>query len=200
MRLSIPAGAMTAVVVLAAIAAGSAIDRHLPSTQEILARPFITKASLGQEVAIRTGTVTATGARTARSILADRMTHRSEGVWLVVDLGYTAKDEPWAPAAPAFVAADGTEYSDLSGAAGSCRNTQTGLPLECTIAIEVAPEDLPGMSLRLAASARGGTAGDDVVLIDLGIAEDSPLVASPEGGIAFDRTRFPGAPNEGGRS
>ncbi|WP_115728550.1 hypothetical protein [Actinomyces culturomici] len=176
----ISTGALTAVVVIAGLAIGSAINKALPSTSDVLTEPFVHEAGVGDLVDLRTGEVAATRVRTARSIVADGGTLATEGTWVVVDLDFTARAKPWAPGNAALLSASGREYSDPYELHSSCATGQSGVAQRCQIAVEVVTDDLPGLRLRIPAAPSGRMAGDDVALIDLEIAEGSDLVNSPE--------------------
>lgn len=82
------------VVIVAALALGSWVNSLLPDATAIADRPYVRHGTIGQRVSMRTGDVTVTRVRTAHIVTTALQKGSTTGVWVVVDLTWTAHHEP----------------------------------------------------------------------------------------------------------
>ncbi|MFC7582072.1 hypothetical protein ACFQ23_11615 [Schaalia naturae] len=190
-RWSLPASAATTVVILAGLALGSAIDRAVPSSGDVLDEPFVHEVVLGQTARLRTGAVTPVAVRTARSIQWYGETYGTAGTWVVLTMDVEAAGKPRVFAGFEAHGASGRTYADAVGPTG-CSTAQPGVPLECTVAFEVASDDVAGLVVGIPAEGVPGSPSDDLAMVDLGLDEDDPLVRAPEDLVSVTEAAVPG--------
>lgn len=193
MARAVPPKLLAGVVVLAGLAIGSAIDSRMPSTTEVLDRPFPHDAVVGQPTALRTAEVTVTGVSSARAVHNLGRDFSSEGVWLVLDLRILALHEPTMISGMELHAVSGAVYGGAGDAPTGCGTAQPGIPQDCRVAWEVDPADLPGLVAHVPASGDAAAPGDDVAVVDLGLTPTSPAVTSPADSVEVLRATFGGA-------
>ena len=184
-------GILTAVLVVVALWLGSVISTALPSASDILSRPFVHEAHVGEPVTLRTATVTVTDVRAADEVASYRSIASTTGVWLVVDLEVVAREEAGRliPAAFRLRAADGRLFGELPAVTVSCGPLQPGIAVRCTVPFEVPPDAVPGAHLLIPAAA-DVEATDDLADVDLGI--DDALAATPERRITLIEPKIVG--------
>lgn len=180
-----PAGAVLAAMAVAALALGAWIEKLLPSTSDVLDRPFERTAAVNEVVELRTARLIATRVRTAESVEdALGTVYRTTGVFVVVDLQYKPLEDPQGLRSLRVVTASGTVHG-LSVTGDHCLVAQTGLTMACTIAVELPADELVGVSLLVPTAGDPDSTGDDVAVIDLGITEGSALVTAPEPSVSL---------------
>ena len=189
--------AVSAVAVLATLAAGRLLAQTLPDP-EVGTRPFVTSAQVGDTVELRDGRVQVTGVRGAPSLQQWGKVYTTPGLYVMVDLTYTPNNVETALQWAQFRATDGT----LWGGAPSSRHPDTcegavpGLALTCSAAIDIPPDQLAGLHVILG-PAVGGPEYDAVAEVDLGITADlvrqwqdatDPLSPQPKtlGGVSVE--------------
>lgn len=168
-----------ALLLIAALALTSWMENILPSREDILYRPFRKEVDAGQSMSLDTMDVVVLKTHTARNIDYFRNTYSTTGVFVVVDLAFRPIEEPVALRALEVEASSGNTYG-AGPATPACHTGQTGIPIACRVAFEVAREDLVGLRLLIPASGLEGGAGELLAVADLGITEDSPLLTSPK--------------------
>lgn len=180
-----PAGAVLAVMAVAALALGAWIEKLLPSPSDVLDRPFERSAAVNEVVELRTAKLVATRVRTAESV-EDELgeVYRTTGVFVVVDLQYKPLEDPQGLRSLRVVTASGTVHG-LSVTGDYCLVAQTGVTMACTIAVELPADELVRASLLVPTAGDPDSTGDDVAVIDLGITEGSALVTAPEASISL---------------
>lgn len=192
MARTVPRKFLAGVVILTGLALGSAIDSHMPSTSDVLARPFLHRAAVGQTVAMRTAEVSVTGVSSARSVVSHGREFSTEGTWLLIDLQVLALHEPVPVAGMELVTSSGLVHGGSGDVPFACSTAQPGVTQDCRVAMELAPEELPGLELHVPASGEAGSPGDDMMVVDLGITPDSPAVTSPADRVEIVRSSFGG--------
>jgi hypothetical protein len=158
------------VAVLAALAAGRAIDVGLPSDSDD--RPFVRSGGIGDRVALVYADVTVTAVHTARAVNSGVDDVGTPGRWLVVDLTVVARGQPLATPAISLEDANGRSFSsDLSRSGYSWTSAPTGVPWLVRIPFEVPQDALAGATLTFSRDVNDDRR-DDLARIDLGIESD----------------------------
>lgn len=181
---------VTGVIVVAGLAVGSAIDRTLPSAQDVLGEPFVTTVEVGQKAELRTADITVDSWTTANSVTSYGTAYDTVGTWVVLDLHVAAKNRPHTLSGMELVSEGGRTYGGPADVSNGCDPAQPGVPITCQVAFEVPSEDVPGLELHIPAGGVSGSPGDDLVIVDLGITPDAPNVVSPLSNVDLVRTRF----------
>ncbi|WP_187995046.1 hypothetical protein [Schaalia sp. JY-X159] len=181
---------VTGVIVVAGLAVGSAIDRALPSAQDVLSEPFVTTIEVGQKAELRTADITVDSWTTSDSVTSYGTVYDTVGTWVVLDLHVTAKNRPHTLAGMELVSEGGRTYGGPADIPNGCDPAQPGVPITCQVAFEVPSEDVPGLELHIPAGGVSGSPGDDLAIVDLGIVPDAPSVTSRLSTVDLVRTQF----------
>lgn len=187
------AGLVTAAILGAAFAVGSVINSYLPTRSDILLEPFPVAGEIAQPVEIRTGRVSADNVRAASEISQFGRTAKTPGVFALVDLTFDTNGEAPIVAPISWVGGDGKEYggSQPGPRINNCGSAQVGLPVTCTVVIEMPPTALAGGKLAVYASPSNG--GDSYALIDLKItAEQAEALIADAKPVEIETTRYLG--------
>ena len=174
-------GALTAILVIAALFVGSVVSGLFPSAADVLRRPYLHASTLGEPVELRNGTVNVTGVATAREVQAGAVVATTSQVWTVVDVTFLARDEPvqFPVESIRLRATNGRHYGGQLISGGPCGLGQPGIEQGCQFAYEMPVEALEGAVLLVPASATL-SGPDDVAEFDLGIdAERAAELAEP---------------------
>ena len=163
-------GLLTALLVVAALFVGTAITERIPTAEDVFEARFSHNAAVGDPVRLRTGTVRATDVRAGATVTYNREVAQTSGVWVVIDLEWTAAGEPRPLPLGSLVleAADGRRFGGLPALLVTCSPGQPGLVHTCHVPFEVTPDALAGSRL-LAPAGTSVDSPDDVAVIDLGI-------------------------------
>lgn len=180
-------GVLVGLLVVLALVVGSAITQLLPAASDVYRRPYEHHGRLGQAVVLRTGTVTVTGLRSAAQVSANGNVAQSSGLWLVVDLTWTASTEPSPLALDGVRLAtpDGRRFGGLPAIAVTCGAGQPGIATSCRPPLEVTRDALEGATLLVPAMG-SVTDADDLAVVDLGL--DAAAAAA-----LVEAARAPGA-------
>ena len=144
-----------AVLVVAALAIGTAITDHTPDS-DAQQQPFVRTGAIGTSVDARTFSAAVLGVRGA-SVLAplteEEEAHVTSGVWIIVKVRLEAHTNPTAVGYGALIDAQGRTYraterifEPLLGG----RTLEPGIPVEGEIAFEVPVKVATHVSIRLA--------------------------------------------------
>ena len=85
---------LTVPALTAALLFGSWAVSHLPTSSSVANAQFIRSGTVGQSVDLRTGSVKVTGVRSAAEIQSGNQVAKTPGIWLVVDVDFTPRNEP----------------------------------------------------------------------------------------------------------
>lgn len=173
------------VAVLAAVAAGQAIDSALPGTDS---RPFVHSAGVRERVHLSYADVTVNGRYVARTLDSVQGVVTTPGRWLVVDLGVVAWHRPLAR--PGFTLEDGKGrvYRIDLRSGYSWDDAPTGVPWRVHIPFEVPADALPGATLVISRNADDHRR-DDIARVDLGIGtEDAQALWDSEASFELPAT------------
>lgn len=171
----LPRQAAFAVLLVAALATGRAVETLMPVDDETAA-PFERAGGVGERVETRWGDVEVTSvAGSTRIEDASGATRVTSGVYLVVDWTYTAAGEPQIPAYVAIRDDQGREFRtsverspyDSGGVA------QPGIPRRVAAAIEVPADAVAGAELVITLQQNPENhRRDDIAVVDLGLTGD----------------------------
>ena len=179
----------TGAVCLGLLAAGSALQGWLPGDDEDpVAEPHVRAGSVGEAIDVRTATVRVEEVRVAGAVEQYGSEMVSPGVWVVAHYSFVPTQEN-AQITFAEMRDDQDRSWGLVGRnANSCLEAPPGLTAHCTVFMEVPPEALPTLRLRLARLARD-TRFDAVAEVDLGLsaADAEDVATAPTYGIPLPR-------------
>lgn len=174
----------TTAFILAALALGRVVGDELPRPFDRLNEPRHVEVGLGATAALRTAEVSVTRVQLGTALADTSSTLTTPGLWLVADVQLTPTDADAWLATWEVVGADGREWGRTRPLLDTCRITPPGITQTCGVALEVAPEALPGARLRLAT--QEDVRYDDRAVVDLGLTEahveqagDEPLEIRP---------------------
>jgi len=162
-----PARIGVGVAILAALAAGHAIDAGVP-VDDTDDRPFVHTAGVGDRVQLTYADVTVDAVRTAKTLAASQFQIGTPGRWLVVDVTVVAWRHPLTKPGVSLEDARGRSFGTDSRTGYSWETAPTGVPWRTAIPFEVPQDGLQGATLVFSRSALDDRR-DDVARIDLGI-------------------------------
>lgn len=160
---------LTVLVLVTALVVGAWVTSLVPIADDLGERPFVHEAAVGDEVLLRTGTVTVTGVRAANELAHAGQVAATEGVWLLADVTFDPRGETRYLPQPWLVTPDGTRYGDRQALTLPCGPAQPGLPVVCTLALELPSEALEGAHLWIPADHHGLDHPDDILDVDLAL-------------------------------
>ncbi|MEV4753572.1 hypothetical protein AB0J86_00415 [Micromonospora sp. NPDC049559] len=137
---------------VAALAAGGALTALRPNS-DVRERPFVTAGGLGERVSTRTFDVTVLDVRGAAQVARFRQAHDTGGVWIVVRLRLTARNDPTTVGYAALRDERGRLYQQSERFTQPLTNSwvlQPGIPVEGEVAFEVPRAAASRLWLRLA--------------------------------------------------
>lgn len=168
-RLSVRDAVVTVTVLVAALLVGSWASSLVPMVDDAGEAPFVREAAVGDAVELRTGTVTVEGIRAASEVVHSSQVAATEGLWLLADVRFDARGETRYLPQPWLVTPDGTRYGDRQAVTLSCGPAQPGLPVRCTVGLEVPKSALEGAHLWIPADHLGTDNPDDLLDVDLAL-------------------------------
>lgn len=162
-----------AAIAIAAFSAGSSINSLLPDRESVLNETFPVHGAVGEAVSIRTGTVSVTDVGTARSVTRFGNTAQTSALFLTFTVTYVPNGLETAVAPIEVEGGNGQVFGGIQAYGGilSCGGSQAGLAISCPLAVEIAPDALPGAHVKIHNYSSGS--GDDVAVIDLRINEET---------------------------
>lgn len=184
-------GVATGFIVVLALWLGSLVTSALPDPDDVYDQPFVTKASVNQEVEIRTAKLNVTGVRSGpefqyatfvdgQAVNGTSTIAATTAIWLVIDITYEPTGQTSSLQGLRVKAADGRLFG-ADSVTIPCGPTQPGMALNCAIPFEVPKDALAGAHLLVPAAGLVDAA-DSLADIDLGIdaAEATTLGAATE--------------------
>ncbi|MCD4534042.1 hypothetical protein LRP67_08125 [Nocardioides sp. cx-169] len=161
----------TGAVSLGLLAAGSLLQDWLPDREDDPgAEPHVRTGGVGEAIDIRTATVTVDevfGTTTVERYGAEMV---SPGLWVVVHYSVVPTEENVSMTFAELGDAEGRVWGTVGRNANSCVKSAPGLTAHCTVFMEVPPDALPTLRLRLARLSRD-TRFDALAEIDLGLTD-----------------------------
>ncbi|WP_116953023.1 hypothetical protein [Jiangella endophytica] len=171
----LPRQAAFAVLLVAALATGRAVETLMPVGDEVAA-PFERTGGVGDRIEARWGDVEVTSvAGSTRIEDPYGATHVTGGVYVVVDWTYTAAGEPQVPAWVAIRDTEGRVFrtSLERNPYSSGGAAQPGIPRRVAAAIEVPADAVAGAELVITLEPNPENhRRDDVAVVDLGLTQD----------------------------
>lgn len=159
----------TVALVVAALSVGRVVTEVLPDGKDT-GRPFVTEVSVGETATLRWGTVEVISVDGALETREFRTALRTPGVWIVVRATATPLVDSSTIATLELRTAQGSIITAGSRSQRNCPSSNPGIPVECTLTIDVAPQDAVGAHLALIHNLND-TRYDDEAVVDLGITE-----------------------------
>lgn len=171
----LPRQAAFAVLLVAALATGRAVEGLMPVGEEAAA-PFERTGGVGDRVETRWGDVEVTSVSGSTRIADSYGTvHVTGGVYVVVDWTYTAAGEPQIPAYVALRDTEGRVFrtSAERNPYSSGGAAQPGIARRVAAAIEVPADAIAGAQLVVTLENNPENhRRDDVAVVDLGLTQD----------------------------
>ena len=186
---------VTVPALVAALLFGSWAASHLPTSDSVRNAPFFRAGTTGQPVELRMGSVKVTQVRSAAEVQSGNQVAKTPGIWLVVDVDFTPRNEPRNLLPPQLSDSEGRDFGDFQAiTVPSCGPGQPGMVLGCTFALELPKDALQGAVLLLfLEKALLTSAPFDVASIDLGIDESrAEKLAAETGRVALKEPRVKG--------
>ena len=186
---------LTIPALVAALLFGSWAVSHLPTSSSVTNDQFLRAGTVGQPVDLRTGSVKVTGVRSAAEIQSGNQVATTPGIWLVVDVDFTPRNEPRNLLPPQLSDSMDRSFGDSQAInVPPCSSGQPGMVLGCTFALELPKDALQGAVLLLfLEKALLTSAPFDVASIDLGIDESrAEKLAAETGRVALKEPRVKG--------
>lgn len=161
---------LTVPALTAALLFGSWAVSHLPTSSSVANAQFIRSGTVGQSVDLRTGSVKVTGVRSAAEIQSGNQVAKTPGIWLVVDVDFTPRNEPRDLLLPQLSDSMERSFGGFQAiTVPPCSAGQPGMVLSCTFALELPTDALSGATLLLHSEDSLSRVPFDVASIDLGI-------------------------------
>ena len=186
---------VTVPALVVALLFGSWAASHLPTSDSVRNAPFFRAGTTDQLVELRMGSVKVTRVRSAAEIQSGNQVATTPGIWLVVDVDFTPRDEPRNLLPPQLSDSQGRDFGDFQAInVPSCGPGQPGMVLGCTFALELPKDALQGAVLLLfLEKALLTSAPFDVASIDLGIDESwAEQLAAETGRVTLKEPRVKG--------
>ncbi|WP_130873402.1 hypothetical protein [[Pseudopropionibacterium] massiliense] len=186
---------VTVPALVVALLFGSWAASHLPTSESVRNAPFFRAGMMDQSVELRMGSVKVTRVRSATEVQSGPDVAKTSGIWLVVDVDFTPKDEPHSLLTPQLSDSQGRDFGDFQAiTVPPCGPGQPGMVLGCTFALELPTDALQGAVLLLFLEKTLLTSAPfDVASIDLGIDESrAEQLAAGTGRITVDPPRVKG--------
>ena len=185
---------LTVPALTAALLFGSWAVSHLPTSSSVANAQFIRSGTVGQSVDLRTGSVKVTGVRSAAEIQSGNQVAKTPGIWLVVDVDFTPRNEPRDLLSPQLSDSMERSFGGFQAiTVPPCRAGQPGMVLSCTFALELPTDALSGATLLLHSEDSLSRVPFDVASIDLGIDQSrAEQLAAETGRVVLKEPRVRG--------
>ena len=185
---------LTVPALTAALLFGSWALSHLPTSSSVANAQFIRSGTVGQSVDLRTGSVKVTGVRSAAEIQSGNQVAKTPGIWLVVDVDFTPRNEPRDLLLPQLSDSMERSFGGFQAiTVPPCSAGQPGMVLSCTFALELPTDALSGATLLLHSEDSLSRVPFDVASIDLGIDQSrAEQLAAETGRVVLKEPRVRG--------
>ena len=185
---------LTVPALTAALLFGSWAESHLPTSSSVANAQFIRSGTVGQSVDLRTGSVKVTGVRSAAEIQSGNQVAKTPGIWLVVDVDFTPRNEPRDLLSPQLSDSMERSFGGFQAiTVPPCSAGQPGMVLSCTFALELPTDALSGATLLLHSEDSLSRVPFDVASIDLGIDQSrAEQLAAETGRVVLKEPRVRG--------
>ena len=185
---------LTVPALTAALLFGSWAVSPLPTSSSVANAQFIRSGTVGQSVDLRTGSVKVTGVRSAAEIQSGNQVAKTPGIWLVVDVDFTPRNEPRDLLLPQLSDSMERSFGGFQAiTVPPCSAGQPGMVLSCTFALELPTDALSGATLLLHSEDSLSRVPFDVASIDLGIDQSrAEQLAAETGRVVLKEPRVRG--------
>ena len=185
---------LTVPALTAALLFGSWAVSHLPTSSSVANAQFIRSGTVGQSVDLRTRSVKVTGVRSAAEIQSGNQVAKTPGIWLVVDVDFTPRNEPRDLLSPQLSDSMERSFGGFQAiTVPPCSAGQPGMVLSCTFALELPTDALSGATLLLHSEDSLSRVPFDVASIDLGIDQSrAEQLAAETGRVVLKEPRVRG--------
>lgn len=188
----------TGAVCLGLLAAGSALQGWLPDDDvDPGAQPHVRTGEVGDAIDLRTATVTVDEVIGTRRVEQYGGELVSPGFWVVVRYTVVPTEENTTITFAELGDAEGRVWSLVGRNTNACTASPPGLAAHCTVFMEVPPDALPTLRLRLARLAKD-TRFDALAEIDLGLtsADAETFAGAPTYAVPLPSLGDEAAPEE----
>ena len=160
---------VTGLVGLGLLAAGSFLQGWLPDDDEDPgAEPHVRSGRVGQALDLRAATVTVDEVLGTRRMVEYGSELVSPGLWVVARYTVVGTEENTPITFAEMADGEGRAWGLVGRNANSCAESPPGVAVHCTVYVEVPPDALPTLRLRLARLS-SDTRFDALAEIDLGL-------------------------------
>ena len=185
---------VTVPALVAALLFGSWAASHLPTSDSVTNDQFLRAGTTGQDVELRMGSMKVTQVRSAAEVQSGNQVARPPGIWLVVDVDFTPRNEPRSLLSPQLSDSMERNFGGFQAIdSAPCGPGQPGMVLGCTFALELPKDALQGATLLLHLEDSFSKVPFDVASIDLGIDESrAEQLAAETGRVTLEPPRVKG--------
>ena len=185
---------LTVPALTAARLCGSWAACNLRTSSSVANAQFIRSGTVGQPVDLRTGSVKVTGVRSAAEIQSGNQVAKTPGIWLVVDVDFTPRNEPRDLLLPQLSDSMERSFGGFQAiTVPPCSAGQPGMVLSCTFALELPTDALSVATLLLHSEDSLPRVPFDVASIDLGIDQSrAEQLAAETGRVVLKEPRVRG--------
>ncbi len=161
----------TGAVALALLVAGSLLQGWLPDDDaDPVAEPHVRRGAVGDTIDLRTATVRVDEVLGTTRVEQYGSEDVTPGLWVVVRYTVVPTEENAQITFAELGDAEGRVWGLVGRNTNSCTESPPGLAAHCTVFVEVPPDALPTLDLRLARLSRD-TRFDALAEIDLGLTD-----------------------------
>lgn len=154
--------------VVAALALGRVIGDQFPDPIQEFEEPHIVHAEVGEPAQLRLAQVQVDAVHVGTEFRGAGTLLPTEGVWVMADVTMTPTLEDVGLSYLRMVDPQGRVFGlTRGGETNTCRVSQPGIPMTCSIAIELPTDAVPGITLEVAPTA--DPRYDNVLSVDLGL-------------------------------
>lgn len=182
--------------VVAALALGRVIGNQFPDPIQEFEQPHLVHAEVGEVAELRLAQVQVDAVHVGTQFRTDGALMPTDGVWVMADITMTPTLQDAGLPYLRMVDAQGRTFGLTRGSTtNTCRVSQPGIPLVCSVAIELPADAVPGIVLEAAPVL--DPRYDNVASVDLGLqatdaeqalAADEPVVPLDDLGGGRDVT------------
>lgn len=142
----------TIAFVLAALALARVIGTQFPDAVQEFELPHAVGVEVGEAGSLRTAEITVEELRLGTELTGPGTILPSPGVWLVADVTFTPTLEDARPLYVEVLDEQGRSFRATRAGTNSCTTSPPGVPMTCSVAVELPADAWTGASLRLGTS------------------------------------------------
>lgn len=179
----------TIAFVVAALALARVIGGQFPQPIEEVEEPHRVTGTVGEQASLRAAEITVDEVRLGPELVGPGLALTTDGVWVVADVTFTPTLEDAGLAYVQVVDGEGRIFRATRPGTSTCNASGPGIPLSCSLAIEVPADAVPGATLQLAPEV--DPRYDNLLELPLGLTEDAVGTALTGEGVEL-RPATPG--------